>query len=139
MRRILIENARRKRSLKHGGGWQRREMDAGSLVGPEPDADLLALDAALHRLAEHDPLKAGLVELRYFGGLTGDQAAAVLASPPATPIGTGSTHGPGSAASWASASTANAGVRKMSRFPGAGCAFSRIRVEPSTVRVRRGP
>src|SRR5436190_1212116 len=48
------------------------------LAAPEPDLDLLALDAALQRLAEHDPLKAKLVELRYFGGLTGDQAAAVL-------------------------------------------------------------
>jgi RNA polymerase sigma factor (TIGR02999 family) len=78
MRRILIEKARRKRSRKHGGGRQRREVDAGSLVAPRPDAALLDLDAALHRLAEHDQLKAQLVELRYFAGLTGDQAAAVL-------------------------------------------------------------
>jgi DNA-directed RNA polymerase specialized sigma24 family protein len=48
------------------------------LAAHEPDVDLLALDAALGRLAEHDPVKARLVELRYFGGLTGDQAAAVL-------------------------------------------------------------
>src|SRR6266436_1506818 len=41
MRRILVENARRKRSGKHGGGWQRRDVDDGSLVAPEPDADLL--------------------------------------------------------------------------------------------------
>jgi RNA polymerase sigma factor (TIGR02999 family) len=78
MRRILVEQARRKRSGKHGGGWQRLDVDAASLAAPEPDVDLLALDAALHRLAEHDPLKARLVELRYFAGLTGDQAAAVL-------------------------------------------------------------
>jgi RNA polymerase sigma factor (TIGR02999 family) len=84
MRRILVENARRKRSRKHGGGWQRRDLDAGSPAAsapapePESDADLLALDAALQRLAGHDPLKARLVELRYFAGLTGDQAAAVL-------------------------------------------------------------
>ncbi len=78
MRRILIDNARRKQSRKHGGGWQRQDMDAEALVAPEPNLDLLALDAALERLAEHDPLKAKLVELRYFGGLTGDQAAAVL-------------------------------------------------------------
>src|SRR6516165_9429981 len=78
MRRILVDNARRKKSRKHGGDWQRRAVDADALAAREPNMDLLALDAALHRLAEHDPLKAKLVELRYFGGLTGDQAAAVL-------------------------------------------------------------
>ena len=78
MRRILIDNARRKRTRKHGGDWQRREADAEALVAPEPNMDLLALDTALRRLEEQDPLKAKLVELRYFGGLTGDQAAAVL-------------------------------------------------------------
>jgi RNA polymerase sigma factor (TIGR02999 family) len=78
LRRILVENARRKQTRKHGGGRQRLAIDAGGLVAPEPNLDLLALDAALLRLAEHDPLKARLVELRYFAGLTGDQAAAVL-------------------------------------------------------------
>ena len=78
MRRILVENARRKQTHKHGGGRHRRDLDAAALLAPEPNLDLLALDAALHRLVEHDPLKARLVELRYFAGLTGDQAAAVL-------------------------------------------------------------
>jgi RNA polymerase sigma factor (TIGR02999 family) len=78
MRRILVEKARRKQTYKHGGGGQRRDLDAEALAAPEPNLDLLALDAALHRLAEHDPLKAKLVELRYFAGLTGDQAAAIL-------------------------------------------------------------
>jgi RNA polymerase sigma factor (TIGR02999 family) len=78
MRRILVENARRKQATKHGGGRQRRDLDELAVVAPEPNLDLLALDAALHRLAECDPLKAKLVELRYFAGLTGDQAAAVL-------------------------------------------------------------
>jgi RNA polymerase sigma factor (TIGR02999 family) len=78
MRRILVDQARRKQTHKHGGGRQREELDADALVAPEPDLDLLALDAALHRLAAHDPLKAKLVELRYFAGLTGDQAAGVL-------------------------------------------------------------
>jgi RNA polymerase sigma factor (TIGR02999 family) len=78
MRRILIDNARRKQSRKHGGDWQRLDVDADALVAPEPNLDLLALDKALLRLAEHDPPKAKLVELRYFAGLTGDQAAAVL-------------------------------------------------------------
>ncbi|HKB42394.1 MAG TPA: ECF-type sigma factor, partial [Gemmataceae bacterium] len=78
MRRILVEGARRKQAHKHGGGRQRRDLDADALAAPQANPDLLALDAALHRLAEHDPLKAKLVELRYFAGLTGDQAAAVL-------------------------------------------------------------
>jgi RNA polymerase sigma factor (TIGR02999 family) len=78
MRRILVDNARRKQAYKHGGGRQRRDLDAEALIAPEPNGDLLALDAALDRLSEHDPLKARLVELRYFAGLTGEQAAAVL-------------------------------------------------------------
>jgi len=78
MRRILVENARRKQMHKHGGGRQRQDLDAEALVAPESNVDLLALDAALLRLAEQDPLKAKLVELRYFAGLTGDQAAAAL-------------------------------------------------------------
>jgi RNA polymerase sigma factor (TIGR02999 family) len=78
MRRILVENARRKQMHKHGSGRQRRGLDPEAIVAPEPDVDLLALDAALHRLAEQDPLKAKLVELRYFAGLTGDQAAAAM-------------------------------------------------------------
>jgi RNA polymerase sigma factor (TIGR02999 family) len=52
MRRILVENARRKQTNKHGGGRQRQDLDAEALIAPEPDVDLLALDAALHRLAE---------------------------------------------------------------------------------------
>src|SRR5262249_6533998 len=84
MRRILVENARRKQTHKHGGGWQRQDMDAEALVAPEPNVDLLALDAALHRLAEHDPRKAQLVQLRYFAGLTGDQVAAVLGISPSS-------------------------------------------------------
>jgi RNA polymerase sigma factor (TIGR02999 family) len=78
MRRIMVENARRKQMHKHGGARQRRDLDAEALVAPESNVDLLALDAALQRLAEQDPLKARLVELRYFAGLTGDQAAAAL-------------------------------------------------------------
>jgi RNA polymerase sigma factor (TIGR02999 family) len=78
MRRILVENARRKQATKHGGGRQRQDLDAEALAAQEPNLDLLALDAALQRLADHDPVKAKLVELRYFAGLTGDQAAAVL-------------------------------------------------------------
>jgi RNA polymerase sigma factor (TIGR02999 family) len=82
MRRILVDQARRKQTHKHGAGRRREEMDGVEVVAPEPDLDLLALDAALHRLAEDDPLKAKLVELRYFAGLTGDQAAAALGVSP---------------------------------------------------------
>jgi RNA polymerase sigma factor (TIGR02999 family) len=74
MRRILIDSARRKQTHKHGGVGRRREnLDVEALVAPEPNVDLLALDGALQQLAERDPLKAKLVELRYFAGLTGDQ------------------------------------------------------------------
>jgi RNA polymerase sigma factor (TIGR02999 family) len=82
MRRILIDNARRKLSQKHGGGRERQELDV--IAGPEPDEDLLALDEALKRLAILDPAKARLVELRYFAGLTGDEAAKVLGISPTT-------------------------------------------------------
>jgi RNA polymerase sigma factor (TIGR02999 family) len=76
MRRILIDNARRKRAQKRGGELHRQPLER--LAVPEPDEDLLALDAALVKLAVQDPLKAKLVELRYFAGLTGDQAAQIL-------------------------------------------------------------
>jgi hypothetical protein len=65
--------------------------------------DLLALDAALERLADRDPQKARLVGLRYFAGLTDDKAAAVLGISPAAPIGSRPTRGPGSGANSASA------------------------------------
>jgi RNA polymerase sigma factor (TIGR02999 family) len=84
MRRILIDGARRKQAPKHGGGRARVGVDVDELAAPEPDLDLAALDAALHRLAQHDPLKAKLVELRYFAGLTGDQAAAILGISPSS-------------------------------------------------------
>lgn len=76
MRHILIDRARRKRTRKHGGGRQRQELDA--LPALQPDEELLVLDAALEKLAARDPLKAKLVELRFFAGLTGAQAAEVL-------------------------------------------------------------
>jgi RNA polymerase sigma factor (TIGR02999 family) len=82
MRRILVENARRKQTRKHGGEQGRANLDLDALVAPEPEMDLLALDAALDRLADRDPQKARLVELRYFAGLTGDQAAEVLGISP---------------------------------------------------------
>jgi DNA-directed RNA polymerase specialized sigma24 family protein len=53
-------------------------VDPDSFPAPEPDVDVMALDAALNKLASREPLKAKLVELRYFAGLTGDQAASIL-------------------------------------------------------------
>jgi RNA polymerase sigma factor (TIGR02999 family) len=82
MRRILIENARRKRTQKRGGDRQRQPLDG--LAAPMPDEELLALDEALEQLAAQDPQKARLVELRYFAALTGDEAAQVLGISAAT-------------------------------------------------------
>jgi RNA polymerase sigma factor (TIGR02999 family) len=77
MRRILIENARRKRSLKHGGDRQRVELDEAFTLARSP-IDVLALDEALERFAQQEPLKAELVKLRFFAGLTLPQIAKVL-------------------------------------------------------------
>jgi RNA polymerase sigma factor (TIGR02999 family) len=82
MRRILIESARRKQSLKRGGDRQRQPLN--DLAAPEENADFLALDEALTKLALEDPVKAKLVELRYFAGLTADEAARVLGISPTT-------------------------------------------------------
>ena len=82
MRRILIDNARRKQTQKRGGDRQRQELEA--VAAPQPDEDLLALDEALKKLAVKEPLKAKLVELRYFAGLTGEEAAEILSISPTT-------------------------------------------------------
>lgn len=78
MRRILVENARRKSRLKHGQGRERVDLDSGCLVSAAPSLDLVALDEALSRLAETEPAKAELVKLRFFAGLTMPEAAAAL-------------------------------------------------------------
>ena len=79
MRRILIENARRKRRVKRGGGAGRKlALDEAVVPANEPDIDLEALDEALARLEADDPEKADLVKLRYFAGLTTSQAAKIL-------------------------------------------------------------
>jgi RNA polymerase sigma factor (TIGR02999 family) len=78
MRRILVENARRKRRLKRGGSLQRVELDEASLPSPMPDKDLLALDEALDRLAEFDARASEVVKLCFFVGLTRPQAAKEL-------------------------------------------------------------
>jgi len=78
MRRILIDNARRKQRLRHGGDRQRIDFDDVDLAIEEPATDIIALDEALAKLAEEDPVKADLVKLRYFAGLTIEQAAKIL-------------------------------------------------------------
>ncbi|MHC4394164.1 MAG: sigma-70 family RNA polymerase sigma factor [Planctomycetota bacterium] len=80
MRRILIENARRKKSLKHGGDRKRINLDE-AVVAKDNDIspdDLIALDVALEKLAKEDPVKSELVKLRYFAGLTVEQTAEIL-------------------------------------------------------------
>jgi len=78
MRRILVENARRKKRLKRGGDLERVDLDAVDLPAPMADDELMALDAALDRLAEADPRAAELVKLCFFVGLTQEQAAREL-------------------------------------------------------------
>jgi RNA polymerase sigma factor (TIGR02999 family) len=82
MRRILIDQARRKQTEKHGGGRPYQELP--DVAAPQADEELLALNQALEQLAIEDPLKARLVELRYFAGLTSDQAAEVLGISPSS-------------------------------------------------------
>lgn len=84
MRRILIENARRKQRLKRGGEFQKAEMFDDNLAIEPPSDDLVALDEALTELASTDNIKAELVQLRYFAGLTLDEAAQVLEISPTT-------------------------------------------------------
>jgi RNA polymerase sigma factor (TIGR02999 family) len=78
MRRILVESARRKKRDKHGGDRQRVEIEMDSLPTRMSSEELVALDEALEKLKDHDPVKAQLVTLRYFGGLTIEQASEVL-------------------------------------------------------------
>jgi RNA polymerase sigma factor (TIGR02999 family) len=84
MRRILVENARRKGSLKRGGDKQRQPLEDVAASSDDGAADLLALDEALGRLAQADPQAAELVKLRYFAGLTMDEAAHSLNISPRT-------------------------------------------------------
>ena len=77
MRRILVDHARR-HNLKRGGGVQHVALEDSAIVGPTPDEDLVALDEAMHALAQIDPRKAQVVELRFFGGLSVEESAEVL-------------------------------------------------------------
>ena len=84
MRRILVDNARRKRRPKHGGDQKRVPLEAIALPVVDRFHDLLALDEALNELARREPLKAELVKLRYFAGLSVEEAAACLGISPVT-------------------------------------------------------
>ena len=79
MRRILVDHARARGSLKRGGGARRVTLDETAVVASEPDVDLVALDEALLALSEMDPRKVQVVELRFFGGLSVEETAEVLA------------------------------------------------------------
>jgi RNA polymerase sigma factor (TIGR02999 family) len=84
MRRILIDRAREKRSVKRGGGRERLDVDAVDLATRVTPDQLLAVDDALAKLAREDPAAARLVELRYSGGMTVDEAGKALGISPAT-------------------------------------------------------
>ena len=84
MRRILVDSARRRRSLKRGGDQVRQDLDELDLATPEPREDLLALDEALVKLAATDKQAAEVVQLRYFAGFTLLDAAEILGISPRT-------------------------------------------------------
>jgi RNA polymerase sigma factor (TIGR02999 family) len=84
MRRILIDRARRKCSLRHGGGQERVDIQQIDLASPGADDLLLAVNDALDKLAAQDPTEAELVKLRYFVGLTTEEAASLLDISPRT-------------------------------------------------------
>jgi RNA polymerase sigma factor (TIGR02999 family) len=78
MRRILVEQARRKSRHKHGGACPRVDVELADLISPVADEQLLALDEALTRLEAEDPVRAQLVRLRFYAGLSNEEAAGVL-------------------------------------------------------------
>jgi RNA polymerase sigma factor (TIGR02999 family) len=84
MRRILVENARRKCSRRHGGDWERLDLEAVELAAPDAPDDLLALDGALHKLAAIDKPAADVVQLRFFAGLPVPEVAKLLDISPRT-------------------------------------------------------
>ena len=78
MRRILIDRARRKRTRRHGGEYERVHLEECDLAAPQPDDELLAVHEALDKLAREYPVQAELVKLRYFGGRTNEEVARIL-------------------------------------------------------------
>jgi RNA polymerase sigma factor (TIGR02999 family) len=78
MRRILIDRARRKKTQRHGGGYQRIDFEDFDLAAPSADDQLLAMNEALDKLALEHPVQAELVKLRYFAGMTNEEVSQVL-------------------------------------------------------------
>ena len=78
MRRILVDSARARKFQKRGGGAEMVSLDEALLVATEPGHDLVALDDALNTLAEMDPRKGQIVEMRFFGGLSAEETAEAL-------------------------------------------------------------
>jgi RNA polymerase sigma factor (TIGR02999 family) len=78
MRRILIERARRRRTRRHGGEYQRVDLAECDLIAPQADEELLAVNEALEKLARKHPVQAEVVKLRYFGGRTIEEVAQIL-------------------------------------------------------------
>ena len=78
MRRILIDRARRKKTQRHGGGYQRMDLEDFDLAAPSADDQLLAINEALDKFALEHPVQADLVKLRYFSGLTNEEVSEVL-------------------------------------------------------------
>ena len=84
MRRILIDRARHKRAMRHGGGQVKVDIQQIDIASPDADDQLLAVNDALGKLAQHDAVEAELVKLRYFVGFTVEEAAALLNISPRT-------------------------------------------------------
>ncbi len=84
MRRILVENARKKKRVRHGGGRDQLPLQEAQLLAPRPDEDVLAVDEALEQLTRIDAPAADLVKLRFFAGMTTEEAAQVLGIPART-------------------------------------------------------
>jgi RNA polymerase sigma factor (TIGR02999 family) len=78
MRHVLVDRARRKASVRHGGGWQRLDLDDAVIAAGTSDENILLINEALEKFALHDPACADLVKLRFFGGLTFSQAAEIM-------------------------------------------------------------
>ena len=100
MRRILIDNARRKKSQKRGGQQQRVPWHEDIAARPKPTDDVLAIDEALTQLETEDPQAAGLVKLRFYAGLSLEEAAEVLGLARASATASGPMPGPGSGPGW---------------------------------------
>jgi RNA polymerase sigma factor (TIGR02999 family) len=78
MRRILIERARRRNTLRRGGNYERVSLDGRDFVAPQSDDELLAVNEALNKLAKENPVQAEVVKLKYFGGQTNEETAQIL-------------------------------------------------------------